>query len=81
MNKVQINETVRIEKVSVVLQRGIDFNDEDLELGEFVGQIIISDEKLQEIATSNGFDRCSKCKNLMDFNQEFVNAKFIKNIE
>lgn len=77
----QINETVRIEKVSVVLQRGIDFNDEDLELGEFVGQIKISEDRLQEIAKFNGFDKCSKCKNLMDFNQEFVNAKFIKNIE
>ena len=81
MNKVQINETVRIEKVSVVLQRGIDFNDEDLELGEFVGQIKISEDRLQEIAKSNGFDRCGNCRHLTDFNQEFVNAKFIKSIE
>lgn len=77
----QINETVRVEKSSVVLQRGIDFNIEDLELGEFAGQIKISEDRLQEIAKSNGFDKCSKCKNLMDFNQEFVNAKFIKNLE
>lgn len=81
MNKVQINETVKIEKVSVVLQRGIDFNDEDLELGEFVGQIKISEDRLQEIAKANGFDKCVACKCLTDFNQEFVNAKFIKNIE
>ena len=77
----QINETVKIEKVSVVLQRGIDFNDEDLELGEFAGQIKISEDRLQEIAKSNGFDRCGNCRCLTDFNQEFVNAKFIKNLE
>lgn len=81
MNKVQINETVKIEKVSVILQRGIDFNDEDLELGEFASQIKISEDRLQEIAKFNGFDKCSVCKCLTDFNQEFVNAKFIKNIE
>ena len=81
MNKVQINETVKIEKVSVILQRGIDFNDEDLELGEFASQIKISEDRLQEIAKFNGFDNCSVCKCLTDFNQEFVNAKFIKNIE
>lgn len=77
----QINETVRIEKVSVVLQRNVDFNIEDLELGEFAGQIVISEDRLQEIAKFNGFDKCSVCKCLTDFNQEFVNAKFIKNIE
>lgn len=81
MNKVQINETVKIEKVSVVLQRGIDFNDEDLELGEFASQIKISEDRLKKIAESNGFDKCSVCKCLSDFKQEFVNAKFIKNIE
>jgi hypothetical protein len=74
----QINEVQRLEKISVVLQRNVDFVIEDLELGEFAGQIIISDEKLQEIAKTNGFDKCSKCKNLMSFDQEFVNAVFVK---
>lgn len=77
----KINETVRIEKSSVVLQRGIDFNVKDLELGEFAGQIIISDDRLQKIAKANGFDKCSKCKCLAEFDQEFVNAIFIKDLD
>lgn len=77
----QVNEIVRVEKSSVVLQRDIDFNVEDLELGEFAGQIKISEDRLQEIAKFNGFDKCSSCRCLTDFNQEFVNAKFIKNLE
>lgn len=73
-----INETVKIERTSVVLQRDVDFKEIDLELGEFAGQIVISNERLQDIAKANGFDKCERCKSLARFDQEFINAVFIK---
>ena len=72
----KILETIRKTKIKTVLEKGIDFTDSDLirQCNAFT----ISDSRLKAIAKEHGYDYCSRCNQMINVSNQFVNAEFIK---
>lgn len=72
----KINEITSVEKTSVVLENGVDFDEHDLDY--YGTNLVIKESKLNKLAKDNGFDECTKCNSLAYDDQSFVNAVFIR---
>lgn len=72
----KINEVTLVEKTSVVLENGVDFDDDNLDY--YGNHLVIKESRLNRLAKDNGFDECTNCKSLDYDDQLFVNAVFIR---
>lgn len=71
----KILETIRKTKIKTVLEKDIDFTDSDL-IRQY-NALIISDSRLKAIAKEHGYDYCSKCNQIVNVTNQFVNAEFV----
>lgn len=71
----KILETIKKTKIKTVLEKGIDFTDSDL-IRQY-NALTISDSRLKAIAKEHGYDYCSRCNQIVNVTNQFVNAEFI----
>lgn len=71
----KILETIKKTKIKTVLEKDIDFTDSDL-IRQY-NALIISDSRLKAIAKEHGYDYCSRCNQIVNVSNRFVNAEFI----
>ena len=71
----KILETIKKTKIKTVLEKGIDFTDSDL-IRQY-NALIISDSRLKAIAKEHGYDYCSRCNQIVNVTNQFVNAEFV----
>lgn len=71
----KILETIKKTKIKTVLEKDIDFTDSDL-IRQY-NALIISDSRLKAIAKEHGYDYCSRCNQIVNVTNQFVNAEFV----
>ena len=72
-----------VKHVYVRLEKGIDFDDQDLEKDRWLNsfQFRLKRTKADEIAKAYGYDESFKCHCITSTNVKFLNAEFIKKYE
>lgn len=71
-----INDKIPYKEFSVTLELNKDFRRRDVEVNLY--GLEIKANVLQQIAIDEGFDICVQCKRLLNIEQKFVDATFVR---